>query len=557
MRPLHLLVVLLAHSLALTAKPEGSTAPNARFALPSLAPLHSIDHRVFGHFVERAWAGERGAEAISDASGQPRADVVAILRDKQIPSLRFPGGGMIEAKDRNWPDLIDHAGNRPTGRPPGQHFGYFEFLELCETLRAEPLLVVNFRQAVWRELHLEEAARLAAGLVAYANAAPDQALPPDLPPWQDERIRRGRPAPFGVKVWQIGNEWPVFLDQLAQRGGPTELAEQVAWVVECLVALVDAMKAVDPSIQIIVDGVAWSPRNREFSLAFLAHPAVRARADFVAIHQYRPWDLGGRIEQHGIPATLDNLAPDRLFHALTAVPDPDSDGQSTFTDPILRAAIAQGYRIAMTEWNANAFGQKHPDPITPSLWAKGVSAAGFVHAILRHGASIRLAHQSMLIGTEWEINGIRLGRDHHTPPRLHPTLKVVDFYARHSGAHFLALKPILLPTTDQPLRLNSIVPREKIALVDAVATRTTTTLFIKLINRDFNRSHQVTLDLPALSPSLRSARLHRLNGPLANTFLATTPARLTTESSDELSLTPPSFTLDLPPRTLTVLEIPL
>jgi alpha-N-arabinofuranosidase len=95
--------------------------------------------------------------------------------------------------------------------------GTDEFLEFCELVGAEPLLCTSYNVGTPED---------AAAQVEYCNGGPDTE-------WGAVRARNGRVRPFSVHYWQVGNE----------QGGEEYEAKFVAYV--------RAMRAVDPSIEIL------------------------------------------------------------------------------------------------------------------------------------------------------------------------------------------------------------------------------------------------------------------------------------------------------------------
>ena len=124
--------------------------------------------------------------------------------------------------------------------PPGKgvehnDFGIDEFIAFCRELNTEPLVVVNTGLG---------SPELAAALVQYCNGGAQT-------PWGRRRATNGRTQPYAVKWWGIGNEmygdWQlghVPLDRYQVRHRE----------------FVNAMRAVDPEIQVIAVGATgpWS-----------------------------------------------------------------------------------------------------------------------------------------------------------------------------------------------------------------------------------------------------------------------------------------------------------
>ena len=77
--------------------------------------LNRIDPRIFGQFMERpSWAGEIGPEAaLISGTNTLRPDARDLIRNMQIPIVRFPGGTDVDHVD--WLDMIDSVPGRPGG----------------------------------------------------------------------------------------------------------------------------------------------------------------------------------------------------------------------------------------------------------------------------------------------------------------------------------------------------------------------------------------------------------------------------------------------------------
>ena len=180
--------------------------------------IHPIDHRIFGHFLERpSWGGEAGIEdAIDEETGQLDMRVLEKLANLDIPVLRFPGGTDVDYMD--WTDMIDlpQRGTRPPSVGNGgdtvtNRFGIDEFADLTDRLNCEAIIPLNFFDAFLKRVPLDTAALHAGGLVAYANARKGQALPAGMSHWPAIRASNGNDRPYGFRYFQIGNEtWALW-----------------------------------------------------------------------------------------------------------------------------------------------------------------------------------------------------------------------------------------------------------------------------------------------------------------------------------------------------------
>lgn len=146
--------------------------------------------------------------------------------------LRYPGG--LTSNNFDWKQGIGPITERDPdygGENIPQTFGTDEFLQYCEELGAEAILVVNVSVYGKRPGTVQGAA----DWVEYCNSPDDGSNPGGGVNWAAERARNGHREPYGVKYWELGNEetFPGF----------ESYAERVR-------AYAAAMKAIDPTIQV-------------------------------------------------------------------------------------------------------------------------------------------------------------------------------------------------------------------------------------------------------------------------------------------------------------------
>src|SRR6201996_3321296 len=170
----------------------------SRIAIAPSRPLGAIDRKVFGGFVEHlgrcVYGGlyEEGSP-LSDERGF-REDVLSLLRDLRLGTLRWPGGNF--ASNYHWQDGIGPKDARPRrpelawgGEEPNR-FGTDEFLAYCAELGTEPYICLNMGTGT-----LEEAL----AWVEYCNSAGNTY-------WANRRREDGRDEPYRVSYWGLGNE---------------------------------------------------------------------------------------------------------------------------------------------------------------------------------------------------------------------------------------------------------------------------------------------------------------------------------------------------------------
>jgi alpha-N-arabinofuranosidase len=152
-----------------------------------------------------------------------RADVIDAIKECRPAVIRW-GGSAVDPGRYRWKDGVGDRDRRPPfrnepwGRIDTNEVGINEFCQFCELVKAEPLVCVSFN----------DGPASAADLVAYCNAAADTSA-------AKKRAADGRPEPYRVKYWQLGNELNGNDD---------------AYIKKCR-EFITAMKAADPSIALL------------------------------------------------------------------------------------------------------------------------------------------------------------------------------------------------------------------------------------------------------------------------------------------------------------------
>lgn len=162
----------------------------------------TINKNIYGHFAEHLghciyggfYVGE-GNKKIPNKDGV-RLDVVEALKKLKTPVLRWPGGCFADTY--HWRDGIGPKKDRPSmlniwwgNVKEDNSFGTNEFLNMCELLGAEPYLSGNVGSGTPQEL---------ADWIKYTTHPSGSSPMPEL------RAKYGRPNPWKVKFWGLGNE---------------------------------------------------------------------------------------------------------------------------------------------------------------------------------------------------------------------------------------------------------------------------------------------------------------------------------------------------------------
>jgi len=483
--------------------------------------VHKVDSRLFGQFLERPSWGETGPEIATDTNGVMSAEVVEMLRAMRIPIVRFPGGTDVDYID--WTDMVSDVPGRAPERPVTtghqghkvtNRFGYDEYLRLAAEMKWESILVVNFLDGLAKKKPLAEAARHAAGLVAYANATVGAKLPDGMPDWPALRAKNGHPLPYRVKIFQIGNEWWCgrFPQEVKKALGSDKTDVLLPWFRECLIAYTDAMRAVDPAIEFIADAQVGFPMEDQL----YADPGLKKRIRYLTHHFYSPFGNAMEAKRDGTPVPPESLKPSDWWLAWATMPGFfDDAGNCRGFGSGLKT---YGYEIVSTEWNWNGWGRRGADTGVFPEWrhAAAIGCAGFLNGLMRQADVIHIANQSMLVGHSWGIAAVRVDPTGKMPAHYNAQGAATTFYNHHHGDLLLAVQTTNVPAVAQPYSVNWPKPRPRVMLLDVVATRSDQAVFVHAVNRAFDADLEAELDLAALAPPDGKAVQHLLEGTPAD-----------------------------------------
>lgn len=481
--------------------------------------LHELKPELFGQFMEKcSWDHEVGGDlVINPVTGDFDPLVLEQLKAMNIPVMRYPGGSDVDYY--NWTDLIDHAPGQ-TERKPYQAYrkgdgdsivsdnrlGLNEFLELCEMLNSEAIIVLNIGDAFYKKISLQQAKENAAAVFAYCNMTEV----PGGSDWPKYRKLNGREEPFNVKYFQIGNESWGFkgFDWRADNPDP----EKIQHLFNCIIAVADTLKALDPDINIIADGPF-------LSLNKLYEEQAKEKIDYIVFHPYMPWSIDSVFNAQGEYIAPHQLNNEDTWKAWVSTPAIDTGtGVAILPDYYaFNNALNSSFNIAVTEWNWNGWygGEYVKQNIPQPDLAKGIGAAGFLHSYMRRGDRIKMACQSMLAGKAWGITGIRIDPEYKQASVTLPTAMVTGLYSNYHGDRLLKTSVNNIPIYEQAYKMNSIAIHPQVACLDILSSRSDKQLFIHVINRSYNRQYAVEVNLAGISPKQEYKRYAMLGDKTA------------------------------------------
>ena len=230
-------------------------AQTAKIKIDIERSIGEIDPRIYGVFMEPIHFNGRRiglpdsvefntlygnlydpSSPLADENGF-RKDYLDAMKELKITNMRWPGGNFLMGY--NWQDGIGPKDQRPTrinlawGGVDNNHVGTDEWMQLNKSIGSENIVCVNLGLA-----NIQDAVYW----VEYCNYKSGTY-------YSDLRAKNGHPAPYKVKIWDLGNE----VD-----GAPWELGHKNAEEYGNIAReAAKAMKAVDSSIQLVAAGSSW------------------------------------------------------------------------------------------------------------------------------------------------------------------------------------------------------------------------------------------------------------------------------------------------------------
>ena len=377
-------------------------------------PLFDISPRLYMQFMEPLGVSDPSVEAAWDYERDDwRKDFVETTKDLAPDVLRF--GGLF-SRYYKWREGIGPPEKRPWmrnyiwGGKETNRIGTAEFVDFCRRVGAEPLYCVNFlsdgekRFAATREGNRSGDAREAGDWVSYAND-----------PGNAERKAHGVAQPYGIKLWQLGNE-------TSYGGGSTFSKDQS---IATTIDFAKAMRERDGSIQLI----GWGDSGWAGDLLDRAGEHI----DYVAVHMMGQTPLRKDTVLRG---PKYQSAPEQAWQELMEMTAARIEKKLLALEEVL-AGRKSNAGIAITEGHLS-LAPHNSNPIL-SEWLTGVYHARALNLYQRRGARVKIATAADFNGTRWTSNALI----HQVPAGvsyLMPAGAVARLFRRHNGKQAVAVK---------------------------------------------------------------------------------------------------------------------
>ncbi|MDP4248292.1 MAG: alpha-L-arabinofuranosidase C-terminal domain-containing protein [Bacteroidota bacterium] len=342
-------------------------AQNAKIKIDAERSIGEIDPKIYGVFMEPIQiSGRRGlpdsprlntlygtlynpASPLADENGF-RKDFIEAMKELKVTNMRWPGGNFLMGY--NWQDGIGPKDKRPArinmawGGIDSNQVGTDEWFALNRSMGTENVVAVNLGLGSIQD---------AVYWVEYCNY-------PKGTYYSELRAKNGHPAPYKVKIWDLGNE----VD-----GKPWELGHKNAEdYVEVAREAAKAMQAVDNSIELVGCGSSWYSLNEWDNWNRKILTGIGDKIKYLSIHSY--WES----------------SPDYYTHM--------GAGARTFDDRI---------RITAGEIDAVSKTQGFKNPIYLSVDEWGAFGRNFMsvlpvaqsfNAFIRHADVVKMANFTTL-----------------------------------------------------------------------------------------------------------------------------------------------------------------
>ncbi len=311
-----------------------------------------------------------------------RPDLYQAVEALKPTVIRWPGGYFAELY--RWKSGIGQQHERRSYPVEAWNdrdvnsFGTDEFITLCRKLNCEPIIVINIghrSSATPQSEYIEEAQHW----VEYCNG-------PASSVWGAVRAANGHEEPYNVKYWEISNEiW---------------LTRSVSTYIDFLNAFVPALKAVDPTIEIIACGSGGFDQGWNSTLLSQCAGLI----DYISTHHYEDienYRTGVQNYENFILTLGNNIA---------ASSNPD-------------------IKIYMSEWNV----------WSPIDWRNGLYAAGMLNVFERRGKNFKIGGPALFLrhsiaGNDWNNAFINFNNYDWFPA---PNYVVMKLWHDHYAPYFI------------------------------------------------------------------------------------------------------------------------
>jgi alpha-L-arabinofuranosidase len=407
------------------------------------APRFALSPYLYMQFMEPLGVTDSSVDAAWDfGSDQWREDVVKVSRELAPTLMRW--GGCFCSYYR-WKEGVGPRTQRKPmlnqlwGGIYNNQVGTHEFVDFCRRVGADPLIVVNFESDGRRQWAKGPKGDVRSGDSSEAAEWVDYCNNP----LNALRRQHGTAEPYGIKLWQIGNE-----TSYDPNGFEVETAAKKT------LQFAKAMRKADPHIAIIGWGDSgWAERMAE---------VAGEELQYLAFHNgFRPGDADSPLR-----GTDYRENPARTWDYLMRT----CQAQEQKIKNMRRQVARSGIPLALTECHFMLPGRNRCEVL--SSWAAGVANARILNVHERNGDVLKIATLADFCGTRWQNNAVMIpvpgGRSF-----LMPVAMVMSLFRKHTGKEAVTVLK---------------VPND----LDVTASRDDDRLFLHVVNTNRTRPVKTT-----------------------------------------------------------------
>lgn len=437
-----------------------------------------------------------------------RRDVIEALKPLAVPLIRYPGGCFADTY--HWKDGIGSRDRRPERWSPTwqewepNDFGIDEFMDFAQQLGSEAHITTNY---------LSGTAEEAGEWVEYANGSAET-------PFGSLRAKNGNAAPYGIRLWAVGNESQELCS------GEYIGANKIENYVQRFQEYKAAVQKADPSARVMAVGAPPGPLrwNRDMlglmPVDLLAASIYTGEGERRDDYDTKIMDLN-HFYRHVVAEPLDF---DRDLAEIIS-----SIGDRFPSDRPL---------VAVTEYQAWWLTEKVDEDFR---LCNALYLAGVFHALMRRAQQVLMGEIESLINVQGIVEVSQ------TSVKLTPEYFACLLYRHHTGSSVVAT------STQSPM--TAFNPR--LPTLDSLATLSADgrTLYLAVINRSEDQDLSATIRISGWKLASDSPlRVFELNGKdkvAANPFGSSANVNIQEKSLPVERL---PFSYRFPAHSVTVLE---
>jgi alpha-N-arabinofuranosidase len=424
-------------------------------------PKYALSLNLYQQFMEPLGTTDGSVAAAWDFRRDCwREDVIETTKELGPSLLRW--GGCFASYYR-WKEAVGPRDQRVPmlnllwGGVETNQVGTHEFIDFARQVGAEPFFCVNM-ESDGREYWMKDPkgrvrkgdANEAAEWVDYCNN-----------PKNELRRSHGVEEPYGLKLWQLGNE--TSYDPIDREWGARKTVE-----------FAKAMRQSDPTIELIGWGDSgWMKMMYEIAGEHLQYLAFH--------HMFDPYRSEKESPLRGIEYRKD---PDRTWEYLMNSYKVHEDRVRGVCEEAKDIPLP----LAMTECHFALPGRNRCEVL--STWAAGVANARMANVHERYGEKLKIATLADFCGTRWQVNAVMI-----PVPGGHsfmmPVARIMSLYRHHQGEQ-------AIDVTNTPDGL------------DAVASITGDRVYLHVVNTQRTRS--VDASLQVAGKAIKGGRAFTLAG---------------------------------------------